>query len=608
MRFAFVAGLVVLACAATSACEDIVSRRRSTAPLNASNEFPCDRYGVAGVVPQDGRCVVNASTATYPFTIVVNAPESSLYAAGHTFVLQSSDTSNITVFGGERRVKLPVIGTVIGAYTVKNTVSKRELGTMELPDATSIPVRAVYTPIGRDDKTPYSAALPLDVVFASSRVDDNESPRVAYVRSLPAGSWLRSFEPAPPWDAIFPPHIAGVRVQRTGNQIDLVDIGGLNGDFDDLGGTSRDARISRSEGLEGWTVFLRDRASQRRISTLKTLCVAAPDCAAVPTPANCCSATHAEANARLDTVGRGTLIDENGAVEGVLAPPPGWVATPTLAFELTNGCCLNFRYPDLMPPVAVEGVVAASADAGLFVAVASRVTLESETITLPGAVAESRLRYSTTVSTDDLGRFETVVPPGTYRVTVQPLEGTGFASFRTQKVIEDDDPLDDTTRTRITLLPPRRTRVRGAAVLTDGRPAANAEVLALAEPLVDATAQPTPRPARTTVGADGAFALDLDQGAYVLTVVPEAGTGFPRVVARTTIPPDQADVGVVRIPPPTRLGLQIIEAPALARAIPFANVRIFAAPEGGGGPLLEIGSGMTNADGRVEILLAPQPK
>ena len=45
----------------------------------------------------------------------------------------------------------------------------------------------------------------------------------------------------------------------------------------------------------------------------------------------------------------------------------------------------------------------------------------------------------------------------------------------------------------------------------------------------------------------------------------------------------------------------------VARPIPLANVRIFAAPAGGG-PLLEIGSGLTNADGRVEILLAQQPE
>ena len=144
-------------------------------------------------------------------------------------------------------------------------------------------------------------------------------------------------------------------------------------------------------------------------------------------------------------------------------------------------------------------------------------------------------------------------------------------------------------------------------MLADGRPAFRAEVLAIADPTADVTAQPAPRPARASVGEDGTFSLDLDQGQYVLTLVPEEGTGFPRVVSRATIPANQADVGVMRIPPPTRLGLQIVDPTTVARPIPLANVRIFASPSGGG-PLLEIGGGLTNADGRVEILLAQQPK
>lgn len=600
MKAASAAALVVFVCGASIACNDIVSRRRSTAPLNASDDFPCDRYTPGSFEPKDGRCVVPASSVTYPFTVVVHAPETSLYAAGHTFVIPGSD---LTVGGVERlRAKLPVFGTVLGAYTVKNTVSRRELAPKELPDGTSIPVRAVYTPIGPNDRTTYSPELPLGVLFASSRVDDTQS--VTYVRSLPLGRWLRSFEPAPPWDAIFPPHIGIFEVKRAGTQADTVDIGGLSGDFDDLGGTSRDARITRAEGLEDWTVFLRDRTSGRRTSTLKTLCVDEPECTD-PSVTPCCSSSRSEARTRLETVGQGTSLE---GLEAVVAPPGGSIGLPTFVldqFLAAQG--IPLPYPELFPPVAIEGVVAARAEAGVFLGLASRVTLESQAIARPGNDEDTFLRYSTTVSTDDRGRFATVVPPGRYRITVEPLEGTRYASFRTEKVIEDDDPDDDVFRTRITLLPPRRTEVRGMALLTDGRPAANAEVIATPEPLVTASAQPTPRPGRTAVGADGTFAFDLDQGAYVVTVIPEAGTGFPRVVTRTTIAPDRADLGVLRIPPPTRLDIEIVEPSSVASPVPFANVRIFAAPETGG-PLLEIGSGMTNADGRVEILLAPRPK
>jgi hypothetical protein len=241
VRRALFVGLVAL-----SSCNDIESRRRSTAPLNASAEFACERYADTPVppVPRDGRCIVDTSV-TYDFTIIVNVPESSFYGASHTFVLTKAD---LTVIGPDRRAKLPLVGGVIGVYTVKKTVSARVFGPdYYLEDATSIPVRAIYTPVGPDDRSTYSQALPLDVLFASSRVNDLKSnrPRVAYDRSLPAGVWQRSLEPAPPWDEYFPPHVGEYPVQRLGEQFDVVDIGGANGDFDDLGGLSRDKPRSR---------------------------------------------------------------------------------------------------------------------------------------------------------------------------------------------------------------------------------------------------------------------------------------------------------------------------------------------------------------------------
>lgn len=582
------------------ACNTIESHRRSTAPLNASDEFPCDRYldQPLKAVPRNGRCLVETSIP-YDFTVVVHVPESSFYAAGHTFVLRGSPTatnSDLEVSGtsGERRAKLPVLGAVTGSYTVKQSVSKVVLDPDMLPnDATSIPVRAVYTPIGRVNGADYDPALPLDVLFASSRVDESQSPSLSYVRSLPAGRWRRTFEPEPPWAEFFPPVNGTYEVKRAGDQLDTVDIG-VSQNLDDPGGISRDATVTRTEGLDGWTVFLRDKSSGRRVSTMKTLCGKADAVCSTAQDKNCCSVSRTEARKRLDTIGLGTsLRDAN--VEAVLAPPSGWIGVPTFVIDELITTEIKIPYPDLRPPVALEGIVAASADAGVFLAVASRVTLERDTLD----PADRFLRYATTVSTDDRGRFATVVPPGKYRVTVAPLEGTGFAAFRQVVEIQDNQP--------ITLSPPRRTRVRGTVLLGDGRPAARAEVLALADPQADVTARPAPRPARTSVQEDGTFSFDLDQGQYVLTVVPEEGTGFPRVVTRATIPADQSDVGVTRIPPPTRLGLQIVDPTTVARPIPLANVRIFAAPVGGGASL-EIGSGLTNADGRVEILLAQQPK
>ncbi len=567
---------------AGAACGEVVALPRSTAPLNASAEHPCDRYESTPVKAQsrEGRCEV-PGRPTFDFTIVVHVPETSHYAAGHTFVLPSTNVS--------KPLTLPALGAVTGAYQVKQSVSQA-VG-FELPDGQSIPVRATYVPLGRDARDTFNAALPLDLLFASSRILDLDPPTIAYVRSLPVGRWTRVFEPEPPYDAFFPPRIDEVTLTRGGSVFDLVDIGGANGGLDDPTGTSRDAVVTRAEGLDGWTVWLEDRASGRRVSTIKPL-------------------EGTESRPRLDTTGRGTSLE---GLDAVVAPPAGWIGVPRLRNPLLGGSGLrSLAYPTLRSPIALEGLVAAGTPGGAFIAAASRVRFASVSVLLPNGDAQTLLEYATSVSTDDRGRFATVLPPGTYDITVEPLEGTGFASFRRQLVIDDGKP--------ITLSPPRRTRVRGVAVLTDGRPAASAEILAVPAPLADAGSQPPPRPGRARTDETGAFALDLDQGQYVITAIPEEGTGFPRVVVRATIPfaaTDAIDLGALRIPPPTRLVLQLRDPSNLARPINGARVRIFATPEPdptsttpspAQDAALEIASGVTDSGGAVEILLAQRPK
>lgn len=569
----------MLLLAAGTACGEVVALPRSTAPLNASAEHPCDRYESTPVKAQSraGRCEV-PGRPTYDFTIVVHVPETSHYAAGHTFVLPSTNVS--------RPLTLPALGSVTGAYQVKKTVS--EAVGLSVPDGQSIPVRATYVPLGRDARDAFNPALPLDLLFASSRIIELDRPTIAYVRSLPVGRWTRIFEPEPPFDAFFPPRIDEVTLTRGGSLFDLVDIGGANGGLDEPRAT-REAVVTRAEGLDGWTVWLQDHATGRRISTRKTL-------------------AGTESRPTLDTTGQGTSLE---GVDAIVAPPAGWIGVPRLHTPLPGGIGLqSLFYPTLRAPVALEGLVAAGTPGGVFIAAASRVTFDSVSIVLPNGTANTLLEYSTSVSTDDRGRFATVLPPGTYEITVEPLEGTGFASFRRQMVIDDGKP--------ITLSPPRRTKVRGVAVLTDGRPAAGAEILAIAAPGASAGSQPTPRPGRTRTDETGAFALDLDQGQYVVTAIPEAGTGFPRVVVRATIPfaeADAIDLGALRVPPPTRLDLQLRDPTNLARPIGGARVRIFATPDGDASapagvvlPALEIGSAVTDSSGAAEILLAQRPK
>lgn len=533
--------------------------------------------------PREGRCEVPGRPA-FDFSMVVHVPDTALYAAGHTFVLASAELSKppTSSLCAPPCLTLPALGNVTGAYQVTSAVAKR-VG-YELPDGQSIPVRATYVPVGPDASATFDAALPLEVLFASSRIVDLDRPTIAYLRSLPVGRWTRVFEPQPPFEKAFPPRIDQVTLARGGAVFDLVEIGGASGGLDDETGTSRDAVVTRAEGLDGFRVWLEDHATGRRISTLQTL------------------GPKTEERPRLDTTGRGSSLE---GVDAIVAPPASWIGVPLLRTPLIGGSGLSsLAYPTLRVPIALEGLVAGGESRSALLPVAARVTFESASIFLPNGNAQPLLRYATTVFTDGRGRFATVVPPGIYDVTIEPAEDSPFASMRSQVVIDDGAPL--------TLIPPRRTRVHGFAQLTDGRALARAEVLATPEPLVDGSAQPTPRPGRARADESGAFELDLDQGRYVLTVVPEAGTGFPRLVTRATIPLGDADVGVLRVPPPTRLDLQFRDPSNLARPIGGARVRIFARPEGASdgtsGPALEIGTGLTSEDGRVEILLAREPR
>ena len=565
---------------ATAACADIVARPLSTAPANSSADHPCDAYTDTPVKARarEGRCEVPGKP-TFDFLILVNVPETSHYAAGHSFVLTSADLSRApTPLCAPPCLTVPALADVTGLYETTTAVAI-SVGS-PLPDGQSIPVRAVYLPIGPDDRNEYNKALPLDDLFASSRiVEINQHPTVAYLRSLPVGRWKRGFFPQPPYDAFFPPRIDDVTVKSGGEVVDSVELGSANAGLDEPR-TSRDALVTRAEGLDGFTVWLQDPATALRISTLQTL-------------------SGTKATPRLDTTGKGTSLSD---VVAIVAPPAGAVALPKLVTELIAGSGLqSLDYPTLRTPIALEGQVAASQGPGtaVLLAVPSRVTFSSVSITLPNGNAQPLLEYETNVKTDDRGRFATVVPPGTYDVTVEPFEGTGFATMRKQIVVDDAKPL--------TLSPLKKTRVSGVAQLTDGRPLAGAEVLAEAEPLASTAAQPTPRPGRARIDADGAFGLDLDQGQYVFTVIPQAGTGFPRVVLRRTVPVDHADLGVLKVPPPTRLQLQFRDPSNVARPLFDARVRIFATPDGATAAL-EIGSNTTDSSGNVEILLAQAPK
>jgi hypothetical protein len=591
------AAFLTVAATTVASCDPIEPHPISNAPMNACPDFPCEAYDHAGKTAprcQIGRCevVTAGSRPEFPFWIVVNVPDSAIFAPGATYVFYSDERGEpafkksvtpgvVTKCVPPQCLQIGQQSSVTGSYQVTNDVS-REVG-YQLPDNTSIPVRAVYVPLGNEQQDTFPD-LALDVLFASSRVFPQNNVRVLYSRPLLFGQYLRVLYPEPPFDAYFPPCAEKLKYLGV-NVADQFVLGDKDKGtpLDDR--TYREATVKRDDGLDGWRVWLADHASGRRISVVKTL-------------------AGAKQTVQLDTTGENTHAGGLGVdVDAIVAPPESWTAVPRLVSAILNGSPGTITYDPIPGPVTVSGVVAlpSETDGGTLYGYAARVTFDSESITTRSdSPASTLLHYSTTMNTDDRGRFATVLPPGSYFATVEPAPGTGRAKARLRVAV-------DRTVTTLTLQPPAQSTVRGRVVLTDGRPLSEASVLALPETPTNPSS-PTPRPGRTTTAADGSFVVELDPGPYVFTIIPKDGTGFPRLVTPREVPPEVTELPELRVPLPIKLSFKLRDPSPTGNPIARAIVRVLASAPGRTGPPLEIGSAMTDTDGQVEILLAQEPR
>jgi hypothetical protein len=555
--------------------------------------------------------------------MLVHVPDTSFFAPGQTFVISSDafsktpDPANPSRCQPPECLALPTLRNVTGSYSVTRNASTT-VG-YPLEEGTSIPVTGAYQAVGDTSKSAFYPDLSLDKKFLASKfVDDGSGnpPQVKYGVILPPGKYARVLFPEPPFDEFFPPAFFG-STTADGIPAQLITqsqfsdgflLGGGTTPLDDDNGGSRTAVVTREGGLDGFRVWLADEATERRISVVKTL-------------------TGKTQTVRLDTTGENPAgkVGLGDNVEAIVAPPDSYTAVPRYVSSLQGGQGLrHLVYPSIPAPVAVSGVVAEPSEEGgtTLLGYPAALTFDSSGgigLTALGGDGSTckagpcpLLQYSTSVATDDSGRFATVLPPGAYRVTIEPAEGTGFA--KTSQIV--NVAVETTT---FTLQPPPRPLVTGRVVLTDDRPLSEAEIIAY--PQDPATSDlPKPRPGRTQSLENGQYSMELDPGPYVITVVPKAGTGFPSVVRQSVIPLQATDLPDLRVPAPTRLSFQLVDSAVVGNPIVRAIVRILAlpapAPTPEGGALaalqavkpIEIGSAMTDPDGQVEILLAQQPR
>jgi hypothetical protein len=499
-------------------------------------------------------------------TLVVTLPESSFFA-GQTFVVKYSDLlkTGPSVLKCPQKancVKLPPLGQIAGSYAVDaNTavkIVKFSVGSEHVRH--SIPVDASYRPAWLFGAgSPVEAGLlglDLQPMFAAPTRGDQDgyypgpglptesapalAPSVGFDTPLPDGAYEQTLLPSPPFDRAFPPVISFLTISNTGPLRKLQTTDFTNIVFPDTAPAPivpNPVAVSRAGplfvdgvgSLEGWTLFIRDDRTQRRLSSIATL--------------------HEAAKVNVFTVG----LFEGGSAgdaELVLAPPAGGPKLPELVTAVSAAVPPAVSYPLLPPLVTVRGFVLAADGTH----VPSEIVVEAtKLVGLDEDGAAKDLRFVDRFRTTPEGRYERLLPPGTYKAILTPITSSLADPLAANaKTITDldvtapqqpDDPL--LVQDGKTLLIGKTVNLTGHCTATDGRVLADAEVevhpaaaLRYATDFQDRDPLRWPRVRTVRTNPSGDFSLPVDpQMTYDVVVRPAAGTRFPwRVVPQVTAP------------------------------------------------------------------------
>lgn len=578
-----------------------------SAPVNSCSEHPCAAYAPQpGLTPQcnGGLCLV---VPQLPYAVVtVSLSEDSYFAPGQTYAIAIGDlfkppaTDKCSEAGGtavEPRpcTHLPAQGEVLGVYEVspKNAQDLHwNLG--NAGGQTALPVHVTYRPLwtapGASSAVDAdSLGLPLQLLTAYVTVDTsisripgpNGGPSIDFFAEAQPGTYERVVAPDPPFDAAFPAHVSVVTVAS--GQVDDSDNLAYDVTTSGTGTTIPTFDLSRVEGFTGWTAYLRDATTRRRLSPAAPL-KGTKTTVTLPTNHH-----PSDGNALTGT-------------ELVVAPPAG-KPIPTAHFAPQAGTLSRQEtYPSLAALVAVSGTVVAADGAS---PVEADLTFDATAIyTLGSSVPNAaNFEYTTTANArvDETGAasWSLALPPGQYTVTARPLAaGQGVTVVQSFQL----DPAGDMVGGPDFTLAPEEP-VTGQAVLTDGRPLSGAVVEAI--PTACSVGQGDaclPRFAQTTTAADGSFGLLLDQGGYTLRIAPPGGTGFGWSVQTLLVQASPVTLKQIQVGVPARASL-VLHDP-FDNAIVGAVVRVYEVPAKG--VALELGRAITDSTGFYEMFLTPR--
>jgi hypothetical protein len=613
------------------ACEPIVyTAPPLLAPINACPEHPCDAYRQPGDAPSCNEGVCTVSTPTTNLLMVIALATDSFLAPGRTYLttLNGGPSATSDTCTGDcclidcNSSRAPAADPDAGPTCVLDSVmteGNQPTYLVNQTDAlqagwylgdrnttmqvnTTLPAQATFRRLyGQDGGSDaLDLGLPVEPVQATNvpqpanggPFGPNGSPQITFQTYLQPGCYERTLQPFAPLSSAFPPEI------KPWPPDDVGPVAGFDPTMEETGLTTGQKAIlpqfdiRRAEGLDGWTVYLRNTQTKRVFSNVVSL-----------RGSRAPSVTLLTNHATLDAP------DALAGLELVLAPPAGQPQPTYVVPRVAQALPSLVVYPSLLTPVTVTGRIATPAGAP----VPADVYFTATDITNPvtGQAFPPNFEFTTAVSATRDPRtgastYSTLLPQGHYRITARPTDSAHAVTAISWMVGGEGNLM---TGVDVDVGP--LVSVSGTARVADDRPLAEAlvEVLPTAcAPNAGSTSTPDaspdclPRNQQASTGDDGSFQLAVDPGDYILRIEPRQGSRLPWKVEHRSVGPLGLSLGTVVIPAPISVGMVLQDTSNNAEV--NALVRVFTDPTQKPGTAVELGQAITDANGRYELYIA----
>jgi hypothetical protein len=565
----------------------------------------CDAYqGYAARCDELGVCILDEGLTYF---LSVSVPLSSSFAPGLTYGFPPGTLlpNTIQVRPCLGCLRLPYPQVIYGELNATAGVSDAVGQPLGSQPSTTLPASGTLRPlfpIGERSVDARTLGLPFDLALSTPVPDDRPSaaplgpfgtPKPLFRFLVPPARYELDVRPVETLAERYPPVAQSFTVSEQDRTATGLSAYVARVAEDNLERPVAEVR-AEARDLTGFSAYVRLSGAQTRVSSRVRL-------------------AGRESRIALAMVRGERQLLTAGRTEFVIEPPEDVIAVPRLEVPILSGAELRQTYPELPPPVAITGgVVEDTPLGGAPRAVPGRVDFISTQIsTVLAYPAPQLLKYRTSVETDVLGRFVTVLPPGTYRAIVTPGQSAFAARFRrTEQTVEVRGGV-------VSLRAKERVFLTGCARLADGRDAADMEVAFTPSPKLrveNVVEAAWPRAARVRTNLRGVFTAELDAGEYQWTLRPDDSASLPWVTSelRTCDSPRAGCTSelAIEVPPPIPVVFRVVtpgQLGGLNPPISDALLRAFG-PVGEGGTdthFLELGSARTDATGRATLFLAP---